>query len=191
MRINSIVIASLWLFLTPSAFSLPEFLKRYENVDRSILPRQAGDNCCASCSKISQSIDECPTGSDILCGCDLWVAGAPSCEACLYDVGFNSSYATNPGPSLELFWAWCQCPKECHNIADAIFGASCSSGTDKLCISKAILENGYGCHACLKHVDEWFASFFKVWIEQAKELLSTGVSLYPGISILFLADCII
>lgn len=97
-------------------------------------------------------------------------------------VGFNTSFASNPGPSLELFWAWCQCQRPCHAVATAIFGPEpCSGGADAVCVSKTLVSSGDQCLQCLRHVDEWFASFFQVWIQQAKQLISTGKSAYPGI----------
>src|SRR5271168_4399146 len=80
-----------------------------------LTPRQVtSDPCCSSCGVINQVLIDCPTNTtDIFCGCDQWVATAPQCEACIWNVGFNTTFAVNPGPILEVFWAWCQCQKVC------------------------------------------------------------------------------
>lgn len=173
----SLILCLLYIFSLASA--LPDYLKRFE--PRTV-ERRASDPCCKSCAVIAQVEAECPATADILCGCDQWVKAAPGCEACIYNVGFNTTFATNPGPSLELFWAWCQCPSVCHDIADAIFGASCGGGTDALCVSTALATKGPACSCCLHEVDEWFASFFDVWVEQGKEFVKTGVASFPGTS---------
>ena len=158
--------------------ALPDYLKRYEP---RIVERQASDPCCKSCAVIAQVGAECPVAtSDIFCGCDQWVKAAPGCEACIFNVGFNTSFAVNPGPSLELFWAWCQCQSVCHSVADAIFGNSCAGGTDMLCVSKTLAKDGPGCSCCLHKTDEWFASFFDVWVMEADEFVKTGMASFPG-----------
>jgi len=171
------IILCLLSFIALSA-ALPDYLKRFEP---RLVERQASDPCCKSCSVIAQVEAECPVATtDILCGCDQWVKAAPGCEACIFNAGFNTTFASDPGPALELFWAWCQCPSVCHSIADALFGNSCAGGTDGTCVSTTLVKDGPGCSCCLHKVDEWFASFFDVWIMQAGEFLKTGMPSTPG-----------
>ena len=146
------------------------------------------DPCCKSCGAVVASQVGCGPTSDIFCGCDGWVASAPACEACIYNVGFNTTYAVNPGPSLELFWAWCQCQKPCHTTADAVFGTLCGGGQNVTCKSEYIARDGPACECCLKKVDPWFAGVFAVWIAEAKEYLKSGTLDYPGMHTSQLAD---
>jgi hypothetical protein len=172
-------LTSLFLFIL-----VPVVLGAYpDNLPKraDLLPRQApSDPCCKSCGTIATVLAECPTGSDIFCGCDQWVATAQVCEACIFNVNFNTSFAQNPGPALELFWAWCQCQKPCHSSADAIFGASCAGNTNATCTSEVLAKDGPACEWCLKEVDPWFAGFFGTWIEQAKAFLASGSPEFPG-----------
>jgi len=138
------------------------------------------DPCCKSCSGINHVLNECATSPDIFCGCAEWVATAPACEACIYDVGFNTSFAVNPGPALELFWAWCPCQGPCRTTAEAIFGSTCNAGTDNVCKSKVLVKDGPSCLKCMKGHDMWFSSFFAVWIAEAQLLLSGHPHTYPG-----------
>lgn len=148
-----------------------------------LVARQVSDPCCSSCAGIQQNFIDCPPAtSDIFCGCDGWVAAAPACEACIFDASFNTSFALNPGPALELFWAWCQCQVPCRSSAEAIYGGTCADGTNHTCISEVLVSDGPECECCIKDVDPWFASFFKVWIEQGKSFLETGVYVVPGAS---------
>lgn len=148
-----------------------------------LVARQVSDPCCSSCAGIQQNFIDCPPAtSDIFCGCDGWVAAAPACEACIFDASFNTSFALNPGPALELFWAWCQCQIPCRSSAEAIYGGTCADGTNHTCISEVLVSDGPECECCIKDVDPWFASFFKVWIEQGKSFLETGVYVVPGAS---------
>jgi len=128
---NTLVV-SLSLVAIASASTLPDFPHLYEKRNPAQLVPRASDPCCKSCGTIAKVLAECPTATtDIFCGCDQWVATAPACEACIFNVGFNTSFAMNPGPALELFWSWCQCQKPCRGPAEAIFGNACSGGTDK------------------------------------------------------------
>src|SRR5271170_3105192 len=107
------------------SYSVPNDLPKRSNL---LSPRQAADPCCKSCGPIDQVLAECPTATtDVYCGCDMWVAAAPACEACIADVGFNSSYVVNPGPFLEWFWAFCRCQKPCRSTAEALSGITCSA----------------------------------------------------------------
>ena len=170
------IVACTLLFVTIVSCVLTPDYNNLRRDGSQVLPRQATDPCCKSCGGIQKALDECPAGSDIFCGCDQWVAAAPTCEACIFDVNFNTTYAANPGPALELFWAWCQCKWECRPVAEAIFGGPC----DQTCRSKVLAKQGPDCSRCMKRVDPWFTSFFDVWIQQAKQFLKTGVSPYPG-----------
>lgn len=177
---NSLVL-SLSLVSFTSSSALPDFPKFYEKRNPAqLLPRATSDPCCKSCGTIAKVLADCPTATtDIFCGCDQWVATAPACEACIFNVAFNTTFAMNPGPALELFWAWCQCQKPCRGPAEALFGNTCSGG-DGVCVSKALVKDGPDCSCCMKKVDPWFDSFFDVWIGQAKEFLATGKPSFPG-----------
>ena len=146
------------------------------------LPRQetTSDPCCKSCATIAAVEAECPADADIFCGCDQWVATAQECDACIFNVGFNTTFASDPGPALELFWAWCQCQESCHTSADAIFGELCDYGANGTCTTIVLANDGPGCECCLKKVDPWFAGFFGIWVEQAKAYLTTGSVSFPG-----------
>lgn len=182
---NTLVV-SLSLVAIASASTLPDFPHLYEKRNPAQLVPRASDPCCKSCGTIAKVLAECPTATtDIFCGCDQWVATAPACEACIFNVGFNTSFAMNPGPALELFWSWCQCQKPCRGPAEAIFGNACSGGTDKTCVSKALVKDGPACSCCIKKHDDWFASFFDVFVQQAKQFLATGKTSYPGTCLSF------
>ena len=147
----------------------------------NLMPRATtSDPCCQSCNGISHVLAECATSTDIFCGCDEWVATAPICQACIFNVNFNTSFTVTPGPALELFWAWCPCQDVCRTTAEAIFGTGCVA-TDYACRSKVLATDGKECLECMKSHDMWFSSFFAVWIEQAEELLSGNPHTYPGI----------
>jgi hypothetical protein len=160
--------------------AMPDFpMKR----DRVLVPRATSDPCCKSCGPIAKVLADCPPDDpDIFCGCDQWVAAAPGCEACIFDVAFNTTFAMNPGPALELFWAWCRCKNSCRSSAEALYGARCGYGTNGTCVSTTLATDGPGCQCCLEKYDPWFASFFSVWIQQAKAFLATGKASFPGMS---------
>jgi len=184
---NSLVFSlSLISFVLSSA--LPDFAEIHnKRGPPHFLSRRASDPCCKSCGPIAQVLGDCPTATtDIFCGCDQWVAAAPGCEACIFNVGFNTTFAMNPGPALELFWSWCQCQKPCRPIAEALFGNTCAGGADPSCVTKVLVKDGPACSCCMKKVDPWFTSFFDVWIEQAKTFLATGKASFPGTSFPFL-----
>jgi hypothetical protein len=170
----------LTLFFT-SVCAMPDFpMKR----DRVILPRATSDPCCKSCGPIGQVLAECPIDDpDIFCGCDQWVATAPTCEACIFNVAFNTTFAVNPGPSLELFWAWCRCKDTCRSTAEALYGARCGYGANVTCVSSTLATDGPKCLCCLEKTDKWFASFFAVWIQQAKDFVASGKLSFPGASL--------
>jgi hypothetical protein len=178
---NSLILPLLLISIA-SASSLPAFPRLYEKRNPAqLVPRQTSDPCCKSCGPIAKVLADCQTtNTDIFCGCDQWVAAAPGCEACIFNVAFNTSFALNPGPALELFWSWCQCQKACRGPAEAIYGNTCAGGTDAMCVSKALVKYGPTCSCCMKGVDGWFTSFFDVWIEQAKQFIATGKSSVPG-----------
>jgi len=172
---------TLLVWLCSIVLTLAKPYPDYPSLSSMKLARRDSDPCCKSCALISQSLAECPADADIFCGCDIWVEGAPTCEACIYDVGFNTSFATNPGPTLELFWAWCRCPTQCHSTAAALFSATpCGGGANETCVSETLVKDGPECACCLETVDQWFASFFKVWITEAESFLKTGMSSHPG-----------
>ena len=67
-------------------------------------------------------------------------------------------------------------------MAEANFGPEpCKNGTDELCVVKTLVEDGPECLCCLEKVDEWFASYFGIFVKQAKDFLETQVSAVPGI----------
>jgi hypothetical protein len=181
---NSLVL-SLSLIAFASSSALPDFAEIYNKRNPShLLPRQASDPCCKSCGPIAQVLAACPTTTtDIFCGCDQWVAAAPGCEACIFNVAFNTTFAMTPGPALELFWSWCQCQKPCRGVAEALFGNACTGNTDGKCVPTALAKDGPACSCCMKKVDPWFTSFFDVWIEQSKAFLATGKKPFPGTSL--------
>ena len=174
-------ILSLFIFLvshiTEAAF--PDNLPKRHATN---LIRRTSDPCCKSCGTIAQVLADCPVATtDIFCGCDQWVATAPDCEACIYNVAFNTTFALNPGPALEMFWAFCQCQKACRSTAMALFGPEpCGGGTDPWCVSSILAKAGPRCEYCLREVDEWFASFFSVWVRQGAEFVKTGKTSFPG-----------
>jgi hypothetical protein len=175
---NWLLLLSVFLHISViNAF--PDFAKRSNS---QLLPRAASDPCCKSCAPIAKVEADCPLATtDIFCGCDEWVAAAPTCEACIANVAFNTTFAVQPGPLLEVFWAFCQCKKECRKVAEANFGPEpCKNGTDELCVVKTLVEDGPECLCCLEKVDEWFASYFGIFVKQAKDFLVTQVSAVPG-----------
>src|SRR5205814_1886164 len=118
-----------------------------------------------------QVLNDCPLATtDIFCGCDDWVRTAPTCQTCIFNVFFNTTFAQNPGPLLEVFWAFCQCQHKCRKVAEALFSPkSCNNGADPLCVSKVLASDAAeDCACCLEEKDEWFASWFKVEIKLAK-----------------------
>ena len=149
-----------------------------------LVPRATSDSCCKSCGPIGQALVECPLNTtDIFCVCDQWVKSAPTCQTCISNVNFNTSYAATPGPLLEIFWAFCQCQTCCREVAEAVFAPEpCKSGTDNVCVSEILVNDGPKCEKCLHHTDEWFASYFGIFIEQGKEFLETEISAVPGTS---------
>ena len=176
----------LLIYICGMALASANAIPNYPSLEEMKLARRASDPCCKSCSLISQSLAECPADADVFCGCDIWVQGAPTCEACIFDVAFNTTFAMNPGPALELFWAWCRCPNACHSVAAALFSAApCGTGTNETCVSETLVKDGPECLCCLEGVDQWFASFFNVWIEEAHEFLA-GTPRHPGMILLFL-----
>lgn len=171
-------ILSVWILfahvITANLINLPK---------RDILvERTASDACCKSCAPIGKALTDCPiTTSDIFCRCDPWVKSAPTCETCIVNALFNTTFAVNPGPTLEIFWAFCQCQGKCRNIATALFAPQpCNFGQDNLCASQHLVSDGPECLHCIKHVDPWMASWFKLEIELAADFVKTGVSAIPG-----------
>ena len=163
-----------------SAHNFPDVSKRHE---MHLATRGVSDPCCKSCGPIGDVLVACPLNStDIFCGCDQWVANAPICEACIVNALFNTSFALNPGPSLEIFWAFCQCGDKCRKIAEALFAPTpCNYGQDGLCAVQHLASpEAEECACCLESTDEWFATWFKVEIELAKEFLDTGIDQIPG-----------
>jgi len=160
-----------------------EFPKRDE-YHPELIARGTSDPCCKSCGPIAKVLGECPLAtSDIFCGCKQWVCSAPTCQACISNVNFNTSFAQVPGPLLEIFWAMCQCQDECRDVAEAVFSPKpCAGGTDEICVTTTLVKDGPKCYKCLKKTDEWFASYFGIFIEQAKDFLKTKKSAVPGIS---------
>src|SRR5579859_6580684 len=129
------------LALISSALALPDYMPRWMDMETAKLQARGtppSDPCCKSCATIKKVAEECPIATtDIFCGCDDWVKTAPNCQACIFDVGFQTSFAANPGPTLELFWSFCQCQKKCRPFAEAIFGPKpCNGGKDNVCVSK-------------------------------------------------------
>lgn len=147
-----------------------------------ILERGASDPCCKSCATIGKVLAECPVQTtDIFCGCDDWVRTAPTCQTCIENVAFNTSFAVNPGPTLETFWTLCQCQSKCRNIANAIFSPTpCNFGQDNLCVSQHLVTDGVKCLPCIKRVDPWMASSFALEIKLAAEFIKTQENAVPG-----------
>lgn len=173
---------SIFAFLLHATFiaAFADFPKRD---DAHLFSREVSDPCCKSCGPIGQVLSECPVAqSDIFCGCDEWVAAAPGCQACIANVAFNTSFAKIPGPLLEIFWAFCQCQKPCRKVAEATFGPQpCAGGTDEVCVTTTLVEHGPECECCLEETDKWFASYFKIFVEQSKNFLKTKISEVPGV----------
>jgi hypothetical protein len=161
--------------------------------DAHLISRTApSDPCCKSCGPIGKALLDCPRNTtDIFCVCDPWVKTAPTCQTCISNVNFNTSFAVNPGPTLEIFWAACQCQDQCRTVAEAVFAPKpCNFGTDNLCVSKVLVQDGPDCLCCFEKVDPWFASSFKIFIEQAKDFVKTQISAVPGMILFWgLANC--
>jgi hypothetical protein len=169
-----------YLFYSTFTFALPDF-PPWE--DAHLIRRAApSDPCCKSCGPIGKALVDCPRNTtDIFCVCEPWVKTAPTCQACISNVNFNTSFAINPGPAIEIFWAMCQCKDKCKKVAEAVFGPKpCNYGTDELCVVKTLVEDGPDCECCIREVDEWFASYFKIFVEQAADFLKTFKSAVPG-----------
>jgi hypothetical protein len=175
-RTFSLLLVWLCLTITVSGKSWPDG----KGFRSGQLVRRDSDPCCKSCALIAQNIAECPVAtSDVFCGCDIWVKGAPSCEACLFDVGFNSTFATYEG-FLEFFWVWCRCPYACRGVAEALVSPSpCGGGTNMTCVSEYLAKEGPECLCCMEKLDAWFSSFFAVWIGEANDFLA-GKMDHPG-----------
>jgi hypothetical protein len=172
------------LFLLLSAqITLGFELFKRDAHDVNLIARATSDPCCKSCGPIAEIISECPLEtSDVFCDCERgWVKAAPTCQTCIANVNFNTSFAAAPGPLLETFWALCQCQWHCREVAEAVFAPQpCKGGTDEICVTSALVKYGPECNKCLKKTDEWFSSYFEIFVEQAKEFLETNKSAIPG-----------
>lgn len=149
-----------------------------------LTPRATSDPCCKSCGPIGEVLADCPlTTTDVFCGCDKWVKAAPTCQACIINSRGNTSYAVNPGPVLEIFWALCRCQTACRPLATDLFAPEpCNFGTDPVCASKGLVNDGPECLCCLEKKDEWLTSWLRVEIEEAAAFLATGINAIPGSS---------
>ena len=165
-----------WLFSVTAFCALPDFQKRY---DPHLVQRAVSDPCCKSCGPIMQIFNKCPLATaDIFCGCNVWVRAGPPCQACIYIA--NTTYAP-VSPLLEDFWAFCQCQKECKEIAEAIFAPKpCASGTNVVCLTDAFIKHGPKCNKCLKTTDEWFSASFEIFIEESEKFKKTRQYPIPG-----------
>lgn len=148
-----------------------------------IVERAASDPCCKSCAPIQQNGVDCPVAtSDIFCGCDSWVRAAPTCQTCIVNALYNTSFAVNPGPALEFFWTWCQCQQKCRDVASALFAPTpCNFGQNNTCVSQHIVSGGPKCLPCMERIDPWMASWFALEIKDAAEFLVTKKSAVPGL----------
>ena len=171
-------ILSLWFlcvaFVSASFIDLPK---------RDLLvSRGASDPCCQSCATVGKVLDDCPLDTtDIYCGCDDRVRTAPTCQTCIVNAGYNTSFALNPGPALEIFYSFCQCQKPCRKVAEAIFGPKpCNHGTNNTCVSETLVEFGEKCVRCIKETDGWLAASFRLEIELAEKYLKTKKNAVPG-----------
>jgi hypothetical protein len=156
------------------------------------LASRASDPCCNSCSLLGKVESECATSPDVFCGCGQWVAGAPSCQACVVNAEFQSAFSADEGTLLgiEWFWALCQCSNQCRTFAQAQFTPNpCQGGSNHTCVSQVLVKDGPACAGCLFFVDRWFASYFSIWIAQAQKFLKTGSSPVPGMSSFHVSNC--
>src|SRR5271167_4020122 len=170
---------SLWLLLV--AFVSAGFV---DLPKRDIIAqRSTSDPCCKSCAPIGNVLKECPLATtDIFCGCDQWVKSAPTCQTCIVNALYNTSFAVNPGPTLEIFWTFCQCQSQCRNLASALFSPTpCNFGQDNTCVSQHIVTDGPKCLPCMERIDPWMASWFALEIKDAAEFLVTKKNAIPGL----------